>query len=316
MMESFVELLTRAAKQTTKDCTVDTCPVSASVYGYYPNKPVTLILIVLFGISMILHIYQAIKSRSWTFLVALGVGCFGESVGYVGRLLLRNDPWSRAYLGIQLVCLTVSPAFIAGGIYLTLKHVIIIYGSRFSRIAPRLYTWIFVSCDILSILIQTSGAVIASRGTGKVSTGNNVMMLGLVLQVVTLAIFGLMAGDVYFRIKKFSGQHNEANRTLRHSKRFKWLLISILVSYIAIFLRCIYRIAEMAGGWRNPIMQDEVSFIILDGVLCWIAVLVLNVFHPGFLFKESYATIQIEKDAQSETPTEAPVESVPMATKA
>lgn len=81
IMESFVELLTRAAKQTTKDCTVDTCPVSASVYGYYPNKPVTLILIVLFGISMILHIYQAIKSRSWTFLVALGVGCFGESVG-------------------------------------------------------------------------------------------------------------------------------------------------------------------------------------------------------------------------------------------
>lgn len=58
-------------------------------------------------------------------------------------------------LGIQLVCLTVSPAFIAGGIYLTLKHIIIIYGSRFSRIRPRLYTWIFVSCDVLSILIQT-----------------------------------------------------------------------------------------------------------------------------------------------------------------
>ncbi|KAK0120004.1 hypothetical protein ONS95_011422 [Cadophora gregata] len=317
-MASIIELLSRAERQSTKNCTIDTCPVSSSVYGYYPNKPVTLILVVLFGLSMIAHIVQGLRSRSWTFLVALGIGCFGESVGYVGRYLLRSDPWSRAYLGIQLVCLTVSPAFIAGGIYLTLKHVIIIYGSRFSRIAPRLYTWIFVSCDILSILIQTSGAVIASRGTGKVSTGNNVMMLGLVLQVVTLAIFGGMALDVYFRIKKFSGQHNESNRALRHSKRFKWLLISIFISYIAIFLRCIYRIAEMAGGWRNPIMQDEVSFIILDGVLCWIAVLVLNIFHPGFLFKESYATIQREKDVQSETPTdhEAPLESVPMATKA
>lgn len=112
-MESFVELLTRATKQSTKNCTVDTCPVSASVYGYYPNKPVTLILIVLFGISMFLHIFQGVKSRSWTFVVALGVGCFGESVGecpilysdgaamligagYIGRLLLRDDPWSRA----------------------------------------------------------------------------------------------------------------------------------------------------------------------------------------------------------------------------
>jgi hypothetical protein len=88
-MESLVELLTREVKQSTKNCTVDTCPVSFSVYGYFPNKPVTLILIVLFGISMILHIYQAIRSRSWTFLVALGVGCFGESVGEFLRLRLK-----------------------------------------------------------------------------------------------------------------------------------------------------------------------------------------------------------------------------------
>lgn len=26
------------------------------------------------------------------------------------------------------------------------------------------------------------------------------------------------------------------------------------------------RIAEMAGGWANPIMQDEASFIALEGV--------------------------------------------------
>ncbi|KAI9054228.1 hypothetical protein LZ554_001396 [Drepanopeziza brunnea f. sp. 'monogermtubi'] len=281
-------------------CTKDICTVEQSVYGYYPNKPVTLVLIVLFGLCMIAHIIQALRSRSWTFLVALGIGCFGEATGYVGRLLLRDDPWSRSYLGIQLVCLTVAPAFIAGGIYLTLKHVIIIYGSRFSRIAPRWYTWIFVSCDILSILIQTSGAVIASRGTGKVTTGNNVMMLGLVLQVVTLLIFGLMAADVYFRIRKFSGeqqQHSDQpNHALRHSKRFRWLLVAITVSYVAILIRCIYRIAEMAGGWRNPIMQDEVSFLVLDGLLCFVAVVVLNVFHPGFLFKQSYATLESEKD--------------------
>lgn len=32
---------------------------------------------------------------------------------------------------------------------------IIIHGARFPRIAPRFYTWIFVSCDILSILIHS-----------------------------------------------------------------------------------------------------------------------------------------------------------------
>ncbi|KAL2069855.1 hypothetical protein VTL71DRAFT_14534 [Oculimacula yallundae] len=321
-MDTVLELLVReVAKPRPKNCTFETCSVKQSVYGYLPNRPVTIVLVVLFGISMIAHIFQGVKSRSWTFVVALGIGCFGEAVDVkvFAGLVFAMKTWALTVfpsLGIQLVCLTVSPAFIAGGIYLTLKHVIIIYGSKFSRIAPRLYTWIFVSCDILSILIQTSGAVIASRGTGKVSTGNNVMMLGLVLQVVTLLIFGAMTIDVYLRIRKFSGQHNAANHELIHSKRFKWLLISILVSYIAILLRCIYRIAEMAGGWANPIMQDEVSFVVLDGFLCWVAVVVLNVFHPGFLFKESYETVKSEKDARSETVTEAPAEDVPVVAKA
>lgn len=36
-------------------------------------------------------------------------------------------------------------------------------------------------------------------------------------------------------------------------------------------------------------MQDQISFVILDGVMCVIAVGVLNGWHPGFLFGESYA---------------------------
>lgn len=56
----------------------------------------------------------------------------------------------------------------------------------------------------------------------------------------------------------------------------------------------------MAGGWKNPIMQDQVAFIILDGVMCVIAVVALNVFHPGFLFEQSYATLKAEGMQYSE----------------
>ena len=31
--------------------------------------------------------------------------------------------------------------------------------------------------------------------------------------------------------------------------------------------------------------------------MCIIAVLVLNIFHPGFLFKQSYATLKFESSA-------------------
>ncbi len=45
----------------------------------------------------------------------------------------------------------------------------------------------------------------------------------------------------------------------------------------------------MAGGWSNKVMQDQVLFILLDGMMCVLAVMVLNVWHPGVLFANSDA---------------------------
>jgi hypothetical protein len=92
------------------------------------------------------------------------------------------------------------------------------------------------------------------------------MMVGLSSQVATLVVFGVMAVDVFFRIRKHRGSFNPSATAMRNSKRFKGLLIAIVVAYCTILLRCIYRIAEMAGGWRNPIMQDQVAFIVLDSL--------------------------------------------------
>ena len=144
------------------------------------------------------------------------------------------------------------------------------------------------------LLSVSAGAVMASSGSSGTS-GNNVMMFGLVFQVVTLGVFGGMATDVYFRIRKFRGEFNESTMALRNSGRFKFFLVAAILAYACIVIRCIYRIAEMAGGWRNPIMQDQIAFIVLDGAMCVIAVLAMNIFHPGFLFKQSYATIEAER---------------------
>lgn len=40
----------------------------------------------------------------------------------------------------------------------------------------------------------------------------------------------------------------------------------------------------MAGGWGNHIMQDEISFAILDSSLMLVAVTLLTAFHPGLFF--------------------------------
>ncbi|KAJ5710566.1 hypothetical protein N7488_004722 [Penicillium malachiteum] len=42
----------------------------------------------------------------------------------------------------------------------------------------------------------------------------------------------------------------------------------------------------MAGGWRNPIMQDEIGFIICESIMCAVAVIALCIAHPGYCFKQ------------------------------
>ena len=42
----------------------------------------------------------------------------------------------------------------------------------------------------------------------------------------------------------------------------------------------------MAGGWGNHIMQDEISFLILDPTLILIATYLLTIFHPGLFFPQ------------------------------
>ncbi|KAE9377661.1 RTA1-domain-containing protein [Stipitochalara longipes BDJ] len=300
-MEALAIFLEARAKHNAKGCTKETCPVEDSVYGYYPSLPINAILTVLFGISLFLHVFQGIKSRSWSFMTALAIGITLEAIGYVGRLLLRSDPFSKAYIGIQLICLTVAPAFLSAGIYLTLKHITIVYGREYSRLAPKMYTWIFISCDIVSILIQTAGTTIAASANSS-NLGNDIILVGLVTQVITLSIFGLLAMDVWARIIKNNGYLSTTAKEVHNTRRFKGVIGAIVLAYTFILIRCVYRIPEMAGGWSNKVMQDQTLFIILDGVMCIVAVLALNAFHPGLLFKQSYATSKAEGRESSELP--------------
>jgi hypothetical protein len=60
-----------------------------------------------------------------------------------------------------------------------------------------------------------------------------------------------------------------------------------VVAYLAVLIRCIYRVAEMAGRLGNPSMQNQAAFMVFEGVMCAIACVVLNVFHPGEIFRKS-----------------------------
>lgn len=196
--------------------------------------------------------------------------------------MLHNNAWDSNGFQVQICCLIIAPAFVTAGIYLTLKHIVLEVGPEFSRIKPRMYTWIFIPCDIFSLVLQAIGGALAATakyGDSMQKTGNDLMMAGIVWQVITLLVFGLLV--VVYAISARSSMS-----PVKRSGKFKLFAASLFFAYLTIFVRCVYRIAEMAGGWGNSIMQNEPEFIVLDSVMIMIAVLCLTVTHPGWAFPE------------------------------
>ncbi|KAL8813899.1 MAG: hypothetical protein Q9223_006842 [Gallowayella weberi] len=155
-----------------------------------------------------------------------------------------------------------------------------------SRLVPRWYTWIFIGCDLFSLILQgAGGGIAASADTDSASdVGANLMLAGIVWQVFTLVVFAALAGDFILRVKGARSNLTLAAAELLQSTKFRLFTVGLVTAYLTILIRCVYRIAELAGGWKNDIMQNETEFIVLEGVVIVIAVFCLTAFHPGYCF--------------------------------
>ena len=92
------------------NCTLALCPASLSVYEYRPSLAANSVFIALFGLTLIIHLAQGIKWRAWAFTIAMFWGCVAEMVGYGGRIMLYNNPFS--FVGF-LIQISTSPAYVS-----------------------------------------------------------------------------------------------------------------------------------------------------------------------------------------------------------
>ncbi|KAI5922577.1 rta1 domain protein [Camillea tinctor] len=292
---------TGTGHRSFRDCTEvgPFCPVEATVLGYYPNLGVNAFLAAGFGVCIIGLIVTGVWKRTWGYSVALTAGCVLEFAGYIARVQLSSNPWNSSAFQTQICAIILAPTLICISVYLTLKHIVLSLSSSsssartLSRLPPRLYPLVFVPADVSCLILQAiGGGLAASAGADNPAlllAGDRVIIAGIALQCVVLAVFGAMCADYYVRVRRWlrgEGEEQEradARRTWEDG-RFRLFCCAVVGAYCGILIRCIYRIAEMAGGWGNPIMQDEPSFIVLEGFMILIPVILLTAFPPGFLF--------------------------------
>lgn len=75
---------------------------------------------------------------------------------------------------------------------------------------------------------------------------------------------------------------------LRGSTKFRAFLVALGLATFCIFIRSIYRVAELSEGWTGALIENQHLFIGFEGAMVVVAVLVLNIFHPGYCFREGY----------------------------
>ncbi|KAJ6447218.1 RTA1 domain-containingprotein [Purpureocillium lavendulum] len=278
-----------------KTCTEVTfgCPVQATVLGYYPNLGSGIFFTIAFAICLFAAAGLGAWKRTWTYGAAITVGLILETAGYVGRILLHYNPWNNGAFELQICAIILAPTFICVSVYLTLKHVALHLGpAHLSRVPAAWYPRIFLPADLTCLIVQAiGGGIAAAAGHDNQSlqrSGNRAIIAGVALQVVVLAAFGLMGADYWRRALRHvrSGAASPQTLALWNDAKFRQFVWGVTAAYIAILIRCVYRIVEMSGGWGNHIMQDEPSFLVLDSTLVLVAVYLLTIFHPGLFFPQ------------------------------
>lgn len=226
------------------------CPVEATTYGYYPDFAGNVFYVVFFGVLGLFQVGFGVYFRTWTFMTALGVGTFMEMAGYIGRVLMNDNPWNQSGFKLQIVCLVLAPTFVAAGVYLTLKHIVLNLGAQHSRLKPNLFTWIFISCDVGSLILQAAGGGVAAAAGNTDQTllkaGDDIIIAGIAFQVATMAVCGLFGLNFFWNVSRH-GNGLEGEKTLEGTepaispRRMKLIVTAEVFAYFTVLIRCIYR---------------------------------------------------------------------------
>lgn len=104
--------------------------------------------------------------------------------------------------------------------------------------------------------------------------GTNIIIGGLIVQVVVFGLFVIAAAVFHSRLRK------QATAKC-HTTPWKKHMRSLYVVSILIFVRSIVRVVEYAQGNDGFIMVHEVFLYIFDALVMWIAMVVMNWVHPS-----------------------------------
>lgn len=205
-----------------------------------------------------------------------------ELIGYIGRAIAYDKTGELIPYILQSLLLLLAPILFAASLYMTLSRVIIsVDGARCSIIPPRWLTRIFITGDVVSFMIQGGGAGILVKADSKSSqqTGENIIIAGLVFQILIFAVFGVAGIIFHVRFK------NQDLGESFHDRPWQSTLVMLYGTSLLIMVRNIFRVVEYAMGHDGYLLSNEWTVYVFDGVPMFLAMALFAYKYPSGLRK-------------------------------
>ncbi|KAK1726390.1 RTA1 like protein-domain-containing protein [Colletotrichum acutatum] len=264
------------------------------LYYYDPSFAAAVLFALLFGGLSIRHLILLIKTRTWCF-IPFFVGCLFETLGYAARSYSakQTPDWTlMPYVG-QSMLILLGPAFYAASIYMVLGRLVTnLDANSYSLIRVKWLTKFFLMGDILSIFGQGGGGglLATAKSESSQNMGNNVILLGLGIQVVFFGFF--MIVTTVFQIRITLRPTTKSLHTQIPWQKFIWVLY---FSSLLIMVRSIFRMVEYAQGHNGSLIQKEIYVYVLDALLMTVVSIVFSVFHPSIVL-EDHGNLKEDED--------------------
>jgi len=141
-------------------------------------------------------------------------------------------------------------------------------------------TVLFVWLDVACFLVQgVGGSLLSNNGDAKLTNiGLKVYVAGISVQLGFICIFFALTTHFYRKLVDIKG--GDLGRT-------RWVIFALFAVMALIIMRISYRVAELTPGVKqsNAILTQESYPFFLDAFPMALALILLNIMHPGLVLK-------------------------------
>lgn len=213
------------------------------LWPYTPTIAAGAIAAIVFIILTGLHTWRLIKNRTW-FCIPFVIGGLFETIGYAARAAAHNDTESTTPYIIQSTLILIAPILFAASVYMILGRLIRRTDSAsYSIVRVNWVTKIFVIGDIFCFCIQGGGAgiLVQAKDADGFKRGENIILGGLILQILIFAFFVVVASIWHRRLSAVP------TAAAAEIPRKKYILF-LYASSVFITVRNLCRVIEYAMG--------------------------------------------------------------------